>query len=248
MNQWGPQKGGLGGTDPPPQRFKCLEGVPLKQFSQAKNNLFLWWSPLQNRQSLSKKFLRTSLGLKWPKFSYLHESWSKKKCPNSGYLTVFNNGCSPHIAIFNGEALIVIERSNEIFTFVSVTACAAWNDDLKLTITAHRDAAQINTHTTTLLFGQPRLILLQWKNIDKITFKSFGGTSHPGNGVASPYAVVTQLTMIYWTQVKINQNTCCFFEQTFFNVLQANSSLTAKISLQSSYSWIKTLVFAFLVW
>jgi hypothetical protein len=136
----------------------------------------------------------TYQGLKWTGFEYAHESYLKKEHPNSGYVTVFNNGCSPHIAFFKDEASIAIERPNETFTFVSVTACAAWNDDLQLTITGHRKSTEVNTHTTKLLFGQPQRIFLQWKNIDKITFKSFGGTAHPGTGSGrGSHVVITEL-------------------------------------------------------
>lgn len=134
--------------------------------------------------------------MKWTQFNYGHESYLKKTHPNSGYVTPFNNGCGPHIAYFKDLASISIDRPNETFTFVSVTACPAWNDDLQLTITAHRNLAQINTHTAKLLFGQPQLILLQWKNINKLTFKSFGGTVHRGSGSwAGPHIVITQLTI-----------------------------------------------------
>jgi hypothetical protein len=133
--------------------------------------------------------------LKWTGLSYAHERFFKKECPNSGYVTAFNTGCGPHIAFFMAEASVAVERPKETFTFVSVTACAAWSDDLQLTITGHRNSTQINTHTTTLLFGQPQYIPLQWKNINKITFKPFGGTPHPGCGGAGAHVVITQLTI-----------------------------------------------------
>ncbi len=136
----------------------------------------------------------TYQGLKWTGFEYAHESYLKREHPNSGYVTVFNNGCSPHIAYFKNEVSITNAGPNETFTFVSVTACAAWNDDLQLTITGHRKSTEVNTHTTTLLFGQPQLIFLQWKSIDKITFNSFGGTAHPRTGSwADSLVVITQL-------------------------------------------------------
>jgi hypothetical protein len=136
-------------------------------------------------------------GLKWTELSYAHELFWKNKYPNSGYVTAFNTGCGPHIALFKKEASITIERLNKIFSFVSIAACAAWNDDLQLTITGHRYSTQINTHTATLLFGQPQLILLQWKNIDTITFKASGGTPHPGTGreAGGSQVVITQLTI-----------------------------------------------------
>jgi hypothetical protein len=138
----------------------------------------------------------TYRGLKWTGLSYAHELFFKKEHPKSGYVTAFTSGCGPHIAFFKDQASIAIERPNETFTFVSNTACAAWNDDLQLTITGHRNSTEINTHTATLLFGQPQLILLQWKNIDTIIFKSFGGTAHPGSGSgAGSQVVITQLTI-----------------------------------------------------
>jgi hypothetical protein len=138
----------------------------------------------------------TYQGLKWTQFNYAHQSYLTKTNSKSGYVTAFNTGYSPHIAFFKDEASLAIERPNATFTFVSVTACAAWNDDLQLTITGHRNSTQMNTHTTTLLFGQPQLILLQWKNISKISFKSFGGTAHPETGSETlPHVVITQLTI-----------------------------------------------------
>ena len=133
--------------------------------------------------------------MKWTGISYAHELYVKESHPKSGYVTAFMPGGSPHIAFFKEEASISAEDSNETFTLVSLTACAAWNDDLQLTITGYRNSTQINTHTTTLLFGKPQLILLQWKDIDKITFKSSGGTMHPGIGatVTSTQVVITQL-------------------------------------------------------
>ncbi len=94
----------------------------------------------------------TYRGLKWTDLSYAHERYWKKERPKSGYADAFTSGCGPHIAFFVNEASIAMERPNETFTFVSVTACAAWNDDLQLAITGHRNSTEINTHTATLLF------------------------------------------------------------------------------------------------
>ncbi len=144
----------------------------------------------------AKMIPTTYRGLKWTGLGYAHELYWKNEHPASGYAAAFNTGCGPHIEFFKDEASIAIERQNETFTFVSITACAAWNDDLQLTITGHRNSTQINTHTATLLFGQPQLILLQWKNIDTITFKSSGGTAHPGTGPGTgSQVVITQLTI-----------------------------------------------------
>jgi len=136
-------------------------------------------------------------GFKWSDISYAHGSYMKVKYPTSGYVTSFTNGGSPHIAYFKDEGSISVERLNETFTLVSLTACAAWNDDLQFTITGHQNSIQINTHTTTLLFGKPEPILLYWKDIDKVILKSSGGTTHPGSDGSGrrSQVVITQLTI-----------------------------------------------------
>ncbi len=133
--------------------------------------------------------------LKWIEFSYGHELHWKKMRPTSGYTASFVPGGSPHIAYIVKEASVSVENSGETFTLISFTACAAWNDDLQLTIAGHRNSIEINKYTTILLFGKPQLILLNWKDIDKVTFKPSGGTAHPGTGASSGLQVViTQLT------------------------------------------------------
>jgi hypothetical protein len=69
-------------------------------------------------------------GLHWTKFSYIHELFIIRAWPRSGYVTSFMPGGSLYIASFAEEATINDERPNETFTFVSLTACAAWNNDL----------------------------------------------------------------------------------------------------------------------
>jgi len=134
--------------------------------------------------------------LKWTEIYYTHELLLKKQYPKSGYITAFMPGSSPHVAYFCKEASISVENSDKTFTFVSVTACAALKDDLQLTVTGYRNSIQTNTHTTTLLFGKPQLILLNWKNIDKVTFTPSGGTAHPDNVEwTGLHVVITQLTV-----------------------------------------------------
>ncbi|CAF3786849.1 unnamed protein product [Rotaria sp. Silwood1] len=55
---------------------------------------------------------------------------------------------------------------------------------------------EIKKHTIILLFGKPQFILLHWKDIDKITFESSGGTAHPGSdsGLGSQ-VILTQITI-----------------------------------------------------
>ncbi|CAF2931588.1 unnamed protein product [Rotaria sp. Silwood2] len=134
--------------------------------------------------------------LKWTGISCMHKSYAVQKYTESGYVTAFVPGNSSNIAFFKEAASISAKSPNEKFTFVSVTACAAWSDHLQLTITGHRNSIEISTYMTTLLFGKPQLILLHWKDIDKIIFKSSGGTPHSGiGGPTRTHVILTQLTL-----------------------------------------------------
>jgi hypothetical protein len=135
-------------------------------------------------------------GLKWTKIAYMHKSLATNKYPESGYASAFTPGGSPHIAFFKDEASIVIERPNETFTLISLNACASWKDDLQLTIKGYKKSTEVNTHTTTLRFGKPQLILLDWKNIDKVAFQSSGGTLHPGSRDSAGCQVVLNQLII----------------------------------------------------
>ena len=135
-------------------------------------------------------------GLRWTNISCMNQSYAVAKFPRSEYATAFISGSSSYIAFFNEEASITVENPNETFTISSVSACAAWNDDLQLTIKGYQNSREMNRHTATLLFGKLQFILLRWNNIDKITFKPSGGTAHSGSGGnAGPHVVLTQITI-----------------------------------------------------
>jgi hypothetical protein len=138
-------------------------------------------------------------GLKWTKMGYMNKSFATNKYSESGYTTAFTPGGSPHIAFFKDETSMTIERPNETFTLISLKACAAWNDDLQLTIKGYQKSLQVNTHTAILSFGKPQLIVLRWRNIDRVAFESSGGTPHPGSRdsggsqVALTHLIIAQL-------------------------------------------------------
>jgi hypothetical protein len=138
----------------------------------------------------------TYKGFNWTRIAYMERSYAIKTYPESGYATSFIPNGSPYIAFFRQESSISIAEPNETIALVSLTAYAAWEDDLQLTITGYRNSKQLNIHTTTLLFGKPQVIVLLWKNIDKIIFKSSGGTVHPGTNVLPEfYVILAQLTI-----------------------------------------------------
>ncbi|CAF3980570.1 unnamed protein product [Rotaria sp. Silwood1] len=134
--------------------------------------------------------------LEWVNMCYVNELFFKIRHTTSGYTTSFMAGGSRNIAFFEQKASVSVARPNEKFTFFSVAACAAWNDNLQLTITGHRNSIEINTHTEILLFGKPKPILLFWENLDKITLESSGGTAHPMSGGGNwTHVLVAQLTI-----------------------------------------------------
>ncbi|CAF0732411.1 unnamed protein product [Adineta steineri] len=134
-------------------------------------------------------------GFRWTKIFYIHELLAAKECSKSGYVTSFLPGDSLNVAFFSETATISIEPPNKTFTLISIMACAAWNDDLKLTITAYRRSIVVNDRTVILLFGRPQRIMLQWENIDKVIFKPSGGTEHLECEGPGTHVVLTQLTI-----------------------------------------------------
>ena len=109
--------------------------------------------------------------LKWNNLNYVHERYAKEKYAGSGYATAFTLGGSPVVAFSNVSASISVEDQDEVFGVLSLWACAAWKEDLQLTITGHRRSTQIYQHTSTLLRGKPRLIQLCWSDIEVLKFQ-----------------------------------------------------------------------------
>jgi hypothetical protein len=136
-------------------------------------------------------------GLKWAGFEYMNDSYARAKHANSGYATAFMSIDNLNIAFSFSRASISIESPNETFSVLSVTACAAWNDDLQLAIAGHRNSTEIKTHTSALLFGKPQEIVLGWTDIDTLIFNSSGGTAHSGNTISGNQFILTCLRFVY---------------------------------------------------
>ena len=153
------------------------------------------FSDLPDAAAKVKAIPTTYQGMRWTGISYMHKDYAEAKYPKSGYLGAFILEGSSHVAYFKEQGSLSVQSANSIFTLVSITACAAWNDGLELTITGHRESRQTDIHTVILLYGKPQMILLQWENIDKVVFKSDGGTPHPESGgtATSTQVVLTQL-------------------------------------------------------
>jgi hypothetical protein len=105
----------------------------------------------------------------------MDKSYAMETYPKSGYVSAFMPGGSPHVAFFNEETSFAAENPTEPFNLISLSACTAWTDNLHFTIIAYRNSKQVNVHTAVLLFGKPQVIVLLWKNIDKIVFQPTSG-------------------------------------------------------------------------
>lgn len=102
----------------------------------------------------------------------------------------------PNIVYFRTEGEISTEHEQQMFTFVSLSAAAAWNDGLLLSVTGYQQGNAVRTHKALLMFGIPQRLLLQWDNVDKIVLKSSGGTAHPRNGGdVGSHVILTEMTL-----------------------------------------------------
>ncbi|CAF1452656.1 unnamed protein product [Rotaria sp. Silwood1] len=102
----------------------------------------------EKSQSIPNMYRR----LEWNKIYYAHVLHLNEKLPKSVDVTSVTSGNSLHVAWFSKNAWISGENLNETFTFVSLTAYGAWNDDMQLMVTIHRNSALIYTYTTTYSF------------------------------------------------------------------------------------------------
>ncbi|CAF1109654.1 unnamed protein product [Adineta steineri] len=92
-------------------------------------------------------------GLKWSGFEYMYESYARMKHANSGYVYAFQSTDSSCIIFSSSHASISVDPPNEAFSVLALTACAAWIDNLQLTITGHRNSIKIKNHVSALRFG-----------------------------------------------------------------------------------------------
>ncbi|CAF2056349.1 unnamed protein product, partial [Rotaria magnacalcarata] len=53
---------------------------------------------------------------------------------------------------------------------------------MQLLITGHRNSILVSKYTTVVLWCKPQLILLNWRDIDKVILQPLRGTRHPENG------------------------------------------------------------------
>ncbi|CAF4070998.1 unnamed protein product [Rotaria magnacalcarata] len=121
-------------------------------------------------------------GLEWNNIYYIQRLHLEKNLLKNVHVPSLTASNSPHVALFSGKASISAENVNGIFTFISLTVYGAWNDNMQLLITGHRNSILVSKYTTVVLWCKPQLILLNWRDIDKVILQPLRGTRHPENG------------------------------------------------------------------
>jgi hypothetical protein len=115
----------------------------------------------------------------------------------SGYATALSSG---RYVAFNarGNPMSIgvgISSSLEAFSIKSFVAAAAWRNDLQLLMTGERSGVRVHNQTITLQVKSATNVVLDWRDIDKITFIASGGTpatdEGPGTHVAMDNLCIT---------------------------------------------------------
>jgi hypothetical protein len=98
--------------------------------------------------------------------------------PESGYPTALSSGQRVALNAYGNPMSIGVDISSslEAFSIKSFVAAAAWNNNLQLSMTGERSGIRVFNQTITLQVKSATNVVLDWKNINKITFETFGGT------------------------------------------------------------------------
>ncbi|CAF1627828.1 unnamed protein product, partial [Rotaria magnacalcarata] len=114
-------------------------------------------------------------GLEWTNLFVIDVS----RYPESGYTTALSSGRNVGVNGYGNFMSISagISSSLEAFSIKSFVAAAAWNNDLQLSMTGERSGLRVHNKTITLQVKSATNVVLDWRNIDKISFKTFGGTA-----------------------------------------------------------------------
>ncbi|CAF4093432.1 unnamed protein product, partial [Rotaria magnacalcarata] len=146
---------------PPVMCSTCPSGFTLIDFDEFSGGV----SPLP-------PFYR---GLEWTNAGVVARSYH----PTSGYVTALSSG---EYVSFNGGGNLMsisvgISSPLEAFSIKSFVIAAAWKNDLQLSMTGWRSEVRVHNQTIILQTKLATDVVLDWRNIDKINFETFGGTN-----------------------------------------------------------------------
>ena len=111
--------------------------------------------------------------------------------PRSGYQ--YGMVSAPNVA-FNASGANVSFQRNPAFELVSFYLAGAWRNGLEVKVTGMAKGVEVDSTTFTVNASAPTLETLDW-DVNKVTFRSFGGTS-AGYGADGNQFVMDNLTTL----------------------------------------------------
>lgn len=129
-------------------------------------------------------------GLIWEQVGVVHTPTYS----SSGY---HNGVTSPEYVAYNQ---LEFDASIEVaslysFDFTGAYFMAAWNDGLQIDIKGYRDDQEIYSQTLTVHTSDSTWVALDYTDIDRVTFSSYGGTN-AGLGASGTYFGMDDMTIV----------------------------------------------------
>jgi hypothetical protein len=86
---------------------------------------------------------------------------------------------SPNVAVNNFGNAASFSSVSGLLNLSSLYATAAWNDNMDLLIEGLRGGNVLDSISTSINTSGPTFLLLNWLNIDTVTFQTSGGVANP---------------------------------------------------------------------
>lgn len=109
-------------------------------------------------------------GLEWSNLNALDSSIYY--FPESGYV---NGTVSPNNVLYNGGGSMASISGSTPFKLEGFYLTAAWNNNLNVDITGYNGENQIYTYSLIVNTDGPTLVELNWADLTRVTFSSYGG-------------------------------------------------------------------------
>ena len=115
-------------------------------------------------------------GFNWSNFSSLNTLNDPNATP-SGFSHADTDGASPDVAFNRRGKPASLSRTTD-FSFYGAFFTAAWRDGLHIEVEGFRDGKLVDVKKFTVNSTGPTFESFDFQNIDKLEFKSWGGTVH----------------------------------------------------------------------
>lgn len=136
----------------------------------------------------SAKIPSTYNGLSWSSRFYVGNG---TKWTNCGYEKGMVS--SSYVAYNDGGQTVEIGGSP--FDLIGAYMAGAWNDNLNIEILAYRSNKQVYTETAIVSSTKPTWVQLDYANIDRVTFRSYGGVHNPAYSLSGVQMVMDNMVI-----------------------------------------------------